>query len=44
MNPVVLATLAARTTPSFPMPINSTERNAIVRAVFADGASYPDLT
>ncbi|NTX28447.1 hypothetical protein HT746_15120 [Burkholderia pyrrocinia] len=26
------------------MPINSTERNAIVRAVFADGASYPDLT
>lgn len=26
------------------MPINSTERNAIIRAVFADGASYPDLT
>ncbi|CAB3773295.1 MULTISPECIES: hypothetical protein [Burkholderia] len=26
------------------MSINPTERNAIIRAVFADGASYPDLT
>ncbi|WP_254599303.1 hypothetical protein [Burkholderia lata] len=44
MNPVALPTLAVRITPRAPMPINPTERNAVLRAVFADDAPYPDLT
>ncbi|UTV54765.1 hypothetical protein [Burkholderia arboris] len=36
--------LAARAASSAPVPSRPADRNAIIRAVFADGASLPDLT